>query len=280
MFFFFQAEDGIRDLIVTGVQTCALPVPRVRGGRVHRTARHGTHRAGLAHRSGAGRGPGRGAEPVVDPAHHREYPGPRHAGARVHRGGPLPAAVPGAQGEAVRSGVPLVPPPGAAGPAEPSIFGGGLSHRDAGRLAGIRRALRGGGIGGCRAGRVGDAHVARSRVGGGRPGGAAPGGAARGVREHRELRRRTARVSRAQTHDARDPTVPLSDGTMSITVLGANHRTAPLEVRERFAHTAGGGSRALERVVAAGGRGGVLLSTWNRTEFSLAEADVTPPADE
>src|SRR2546428_2561220 len=33
MFFFFQAEDGIRDLIVTGVQTCALPIssgrPRV-----------------------------------------------------------------------------------------------------------------------------------------------------------------------------------------------------------------------------------------------------------
>src|SRR2546421_564908 len=25
-FFFFQAEDGIRDLIVTGVQTCALPI--------------------------------------------------------------------------------------------------------------------------------------------------------------------------------------------------------------------------------------------------------------
>src|SRR2546430_6232807 len=35
-FFFFQAEDGIRDLTVTGVQTCALPIsegkddPRVR----------------------------------------------------------------------------------------------------------------------------------------------------------------------------------------------------------------------------------------------------------
>src|SRR2546430_6937530 len=30
-FFFFQAEDGIRDLTVTGVQTCALPIfsPRV-----------------------------------------------------------------------------------------------------------------------------------------------------------------------------------------------------------------------------------------------------------
>src|SRR2546421_7016828 len=28
LFFFFQAEDGIRDLIVTGVQTCALPIWR------------------------------------------------------------------------------------------------------------------------------------------------------------------------------------------------------------------------------------------------------------
>ena len=25
-FFFFQAEDGIRDRLVTGVQTCALPI--------------------------------------------------------------------------------------------------------------------------------------------------------------------------------------------------------------------------------------------------------------
>src|SRR5216683_3966839 len=29
-FFFFQAEDGIRDLIVTGVQTCALPICTLR----------------------------------------------------------------------------------------------------------------------------------------------------------------------------------------------------------------------------------------------------------
>src|SRR5206468_7351348 len=29
--FFFQAEDGIRDLIVTGVQTCALPISPQRG---------------------------------------------------------------------------------------------------------------------------------------------------------------------------------------------------------------------------------------------------------
>src|SRR5207245_8724553 len=26
LFFFFQAEDGIRDATVTGVQTCALPI--------------------------------------------------------------------------------------------------------------------------------------------------------------------------------------------------------------------------------------------------------------
>src|SRR3989449_3652021 len=31
-FFFFQAEDGIRDVAVTGVQTCALPIlPGVKG---------------------------------------------------------------------------------------------------------------------------------------------------------------------------------------------------------------------------------------------------------
>src|SRR2546427_8024731 len=34
MFFFFQAEDGIRDLTVTGVQTCALPILLRLGGSV------------------------------------------------------------------------------------------------------------------------------------------------------------------------------------------------------------------------------------------------------
>ena len=29
LFFFFQAEDGIRDRLVTGVQTCALPISDV-----------------------------------------------------------------------------------------------------------------------------------------------------------------------------------------------------------------------------------------------------------
>src|SRR5438552_8653556 len=32
-FFFFQAEDGIRDDLVTGVQTCALPILAAAGAR-------------------------------------------------------------------------------------------------------------------------------------------------------------------------------------------------------------------------------------------------------
>src|SRR2546425_11132854 len=35
-FFFFQAEDGIRDKLVTGVQTCALPICEPLRDRVER----------------------------------------------------------------------------------------------------------------------------------------------------------------------------------------------------------------------------------------------------
>src|SRR2546426_5719719 len=35
-FFFFQAEDGIRDYKVTGVQTCALPISEFPGGKLRR----------------------------------------------------------------------------------------------------------------------------------------------------------------------------------------------------------------------------------------------------
>ena len=35
VFFFFQAEDGIRDYDVTGVQTCALPILRLMTEDVH-----------------------------------------------------------------------------------------------------------------------------------------------------------------------------------------------------------------------------------------------------
>src|SRR2546429_4629797 len=45
--FFFQAEDGIRDVAVTGVQTCALPIWRApRPG--FRESRHPRHNAGAS----------------------------------------------------------------------------------------------------------------------------------------------------------------------------------------------------------------------------------------
>src|SRR2546427_10505551 len=68
VFFFFQAEDGIRDLTVTGVQTCALPIYllRRRDGAEHHGGDAGGGRGGQAvagHRVGGGqigRGAGRG----------------------------------------------------------------------------------------------------------------------------------------------------------------------------------------------------------------------------
>src|SRR2546427_13284577 len=47
LFFFFQAEDGIRDLTVTGVQTCALPIWRRRWGSRSRSAERRQAGAGL-----------------------------------------------------------------------------------------------------------------------------------------------------------------------------------------------------------------------------------------
>src|SRR2546430_2988445 len=47
VFFFFQAEDGIRDLTVTGVQTCALPISPGEGELGERVGgRPGTSTAG------------------------------------------------------------------------------------------------------------------------------------------------------------------------------------------------------------------------------------------
>src|SRR5256885_4140954 len=47
LFFFFQAEDGIRDYKVTGVQTCALPILRPeKPGRTKRL-RRGSRMGGL-----------------------------------------------------------------------------------------------------------------------------------------------------------------------------------------------------------------------------------------
>src|SRR2546425_4913346 len=52
-FFFFQAEDGIRDKLVTGVQTCALPIsPGSPAARASASARRsGRRTAGRCGRS-------------------------------------------------------------------------------------------------------------------------------------------------------------------------------------------------------------------------------------
>src|SRR5947209_19709050 len=42
LFFFFQAEDGIRDIGVTGVQTCALPISARRRKRRRAVGRPGS----------------------------------------------------------------------------------------------------------------------------------------------------------------------------------------------------------------------------------------------
>lgn len=60
---------------------------------------------------------------------------------------------------------------------------------------------------------------------------------------------------------------------VGIKVVGVNHQTAPLDVRERFAHGAHEVPAALARIMAAGASGGVLLSTCNRTEFYLLAED-------
>src|SRR3989449_4496960 len=83
-FFFFQAEDGIRDVAVTGVQTCALPISHP--GVVRRPDRLWAHRDGahgddhpLRGLGGAAGGGGRAAPP------------PRgRGGGRLLKGGPPP----------------------------------------------------------------------------------------------------------------------------------------------------------------------------------------------
>src|SRR2546430_3678844 len=79
VWFFFQAEDGIRDLTVTGVQTCALPISGHAQdheddgarGHVQAEARPGPRDRGAAVCGGPRRGDGRsvraGAGGAVSP---------------------------------------------------------------------------------------------------------------------------------------------------------------------------------------------------------------------
>ncbi len=61
---------------------------------------------------------------------------------------------------------------------------------------------------------------------------------------------------------------------MPLTLVGLNHRSAPVEVRERLYWPSGEVPGVLRHVAEAGGRA-VLLSTCNRTEFYLTDA--SPP---
>src|SRR5207248_7136952 len=82
LFFFFQAEDGIRDRTVTGVQTCALPIlpPRAGGpGNPPRRRRAGGH--GLHHLRAPGVSGGRLTCPRTTPANCRRA-------TAAHSGGP------------------------------------------------------------------------------------------------------------------------------------------------------------------------------------------------
>src|SRR5690606_40412377 len=62
-FFFFQAEDGIRDFHVTGVQTCALPISLVPASTGPRRSRDPRLVARRRRRPSAPADPGEGTRP-------------------------------------------------------------------------------------------------------------------------------------------------------------------------------------------------------------------------
>lgn len=63
---------------------------------------------------------------------------------------------------------------------------------------------------------------------------------------------------------------------MALIAVGASHRTAPVEVREKFAYAANEVDGLLARVRAAGAREAALLSTCNRTELYLIDSEIDP----
>src|SRR2546427_8275465 len=105
VFFFFQAEDGIRDLTVTGVQTCALPILVRRQRRCPAAPRCPR--------------PARACGPSPLPPRRRAARAPPRAPDRASCApGPARPARPG------RSGPPQVPPPPGARPRSAPARGG------------------------------------------------------------------------------------------------------------------------------------------------------------
>ncbi|HSJ07514.1 MAG TPA: glutamyl-tRNA reductase [Longimicrobiales bacterium] len=65
---------------------------------------------------------------------------------------------------------------------------------------------------------------------------------------------------------------------MSLAVVGISHRTAPLEIRERFVVDTQASAHALRRLAATGCTEAVLLSTCNRTELYMRAPGTQPDA--
>src|SRR5918994_154665 len=85
VFFFFQAEDGIRDYKVTGVQTCALPISLVQSS-IHAVGDVPSHRVypvGVAIKGTVHRGVSREVLDVLQVSAASEQN--REAGMRVGR---------------------------------------------------------------------------------------------------------------------------------------------------------------------------------------------------
>src|SRR5207248_11457677 len=101
LYFFLQAEDGIRDRTVTGVQTCALPIyPRVRvqlasagitGVRFIQTDFFDPERYPPPRSEERRVGKGASCRRTAD--EHRQHAGPAGSGVLLHRRG-LPASRP------------------------------------------------------------------------------------------------------------------------------------------------------------------------------------------
>ena len=64
---------------------------------------------------------------------------------------------------------------------------------------------------------------------------------------------------------------------MKLALAGINHRSAPLEVREKLAFSAEEIPSALGRVQARGAKEALVLSTCNRVEIAAALDDDVPP---
>src|SRR5690606_40255677 len=76
LFFFFQAEDGIRDFHVTGVQTCALPI-------LAEPVHPGSPAAAAAHSAQCGSGRPWESHPHPEPLRLPPGPGPSEEGPAI-----------------------------------------------------------------------------------------------------------------------------------------------------------------------------------------------------